>query len=142
MAKLDDEDIAFRKLLIRGGILAVLGLVFCTALGMYGCPRYGVWEREMKGKGELAQAQSNRTIAVLEAQARLDSAKLEADAEVERAKGVAKANAIIGESLSGHEEYLRYLWITNLEAGAGRETIYVPTEAGLPVLEATRRLDK
>ena len=42
------------------------------------------------------------------------------------------------QPMQGHEEYLRYLWITNLENGSGRETIYVPTEAGLPILEANR----
>ena len=106
------------------------------------CPPYNVWVRQMQGKAELAQAESNRKITILEAEAKKESAKALAEAEVERAKGVAEANRIIGESLRGHEEYLRYLWITNLESGAGRETVYVPTEAGLPILEAGRRLDK
>ena len=44
----------------------------------------------------------------------MDSAKLLADAEVERAKGVAQANAIIGDSLKNNEEYLRYLYINGI----------------------------
>jgi len=69
-----------------------------------------------------------------------ESAKNLAKAEIERAKGVAEANKIIGESLKGNEAYLRYLWIQSLSDGHS-ETIYVPTEANLPVLEATRRFE-
>ena len=60
-----------------------------------------------------------------------------AQAEVERAKGVAEANEIIGESLKENEAYLRYLWIIGLQDGSS-EVIYIPTEANLPILEATR----
>lgn len=60
-----------------------------------------------------------------------------AQAEVERAKGVAKANKIIGDSLKDNEAYLRYLFVNNL-ADTKDQVIYIPTEAGLPILEATR----
>jgi hypothetical protein len=53
---------------------------------------------------------------------------------------VAEANRIIGESLKGNESYLRYLWIQNLESGSN-SVVYVPTEAGLPILEAGKRKD-
>lgn len=56
-------------------------------------------------------------------------------AEVERAKATAEANRIIGESLKNNEAYLSYLWIQGLKDGTG-ERIYIPTEAGLPILEA------
>ena len=64
-------------------------------------PVYNVWASEKKGQAELAQATSNRKIAVQEAEAKKESAVLLADAEVLRAQGVAKANQIIGESLKG-----------------------------------------
>jgi regulator of protease activity HflC (stomatin/prohibitin superfamily) len=102
------------------------------------CPPYHVYEQEMAGKAELARAESNRKITVLEAESKKLAAKQLAEAEVERAKGVAEANKIIGESLRGHDEYLQYLWITGLESGTGRETVYIPTEAGLPILESSR----
>ena len=75
---------------------------------------------------------------MLEAKAKQDSARELAAAEVERAKGVAQANKIIGDSLQGNEDYLRYLWIQSLENGKS-EVIYVPTEANLPILEASRK---
>lgn len=115
-------------------LLAVFALSGCGAF----CPPYLVWEQELHGQAELARAESTRKIAILEANAKKESAKALAEAEIERAKGVAEANRIIGESLQGHDEYLQYLWITNLEEGANRETIYVPTETGLPLLEANR----
>lgn len=122
--------------------IAVGGLaftLFITAL-LVGCPLYRVYDREMTGRAELAQASSNRQIRTLEAMAQQEAAKHLAQAEIERARGVAEANRIIGESLKGNEDYLRYLWIHNLEVaqGAGTQVIYVPTEANLPILEASR----
>ena len=72
-----------------------------------------------------------------EAKAEKDSAVELAKAEIERAKGVAEANQIIGDSLKGNSDYLRYLWIEGLHDDSA-EVIYVPTEAGLPILEASR----
>lgn len=118
-------------------LLLIIGFV---TLAMWGCPRYDVYKRTLTGQAELQQAQSNRQIAVLEAQAKQESAKALAAAEIERAHGVAEANRIIGEGLKGHEEYLRYLWIMSLEhtAQGNGTVIYVPTEANLPLVEAGR----
>jgi len=98
-------------------------------------PIYNVWAQSQTGKAELARAESNRQIAVLEAQAKKDSAQQLADAEIIRAGGVAKANQIIGDSLKDNREYLQYLYITGIEDGSknGNVTIYVPTEGGMPV---------
>jgi len=101
-------------------------------------PVYKVWSQGKAGEAELARAISNRKIAVQEAEAKKESAKLLAEAEIEHAKGVAEANRIIGSSLQGNEAYLRYLWIRGLQDGATPQVIYVPTEAGLPILEAGR----
>jgi regulator of protease activity HflC (stomatin/prohibitin superfamily) len=107
------------------------------ALVMWGFPTYSIWSREQGGKAQLAEAEWSKRIAVEEARAKLESAKLESRAEVERAKGAAEAQAIVSETLS--EQYLRYLWITHVEGGENRQVIYVPTEAGLPILEAGKR---
>jgi regulator of protease activity HflC (stomatin/prohibitin superfamily) len=118
--------------------LTVLLFLFLLAGGLYGCPQYAVYSAEQDGKAALAKANQNREIAVREAQAKMDAAKLLAQAEVERARGVAAANKIIGDSLKDNEAYLRYLWIDKLE-GSKQTTIYIPTEAGLPILEAGKR---
>ena len=106
---------------------------------MWVFPIYNVWSAGQKGQAEFSQAEQNRRIKILEAEAKKDSAKLNAEAEIERAKGVQRANAIIADGLKGHEEYLRYLWITGLENEQNTQVIYIPTEAGLPILEAGKR---
>ncbi len=120
--------------LITGG---VLGLIVLVCLYFFVGPIYSVWSQAKEGEAQLKHAEFSKQIAVQEAHAKMESSKLLAEAEVERAKGVAKANEIIGQSLKGNEDYLRYLWIQGLE-GASKDTIYVPTEAGLPILEAGR----
>ena len=103
---------------------------------------------ENKGKSILAQAESEKKAmieqakaenesATLQAEAKIKIAKAEAQAEIERAYGVAKANEIIGKSLQGNSEYLRYLQIDAIKNSKGSK-VYIPTEAGLPILEARR----
>ena len=87
----------------------------------------------MAGEAVLARAEYTRRVAVIEAQAKLDSAAKLAEAEIARAKGVAQANQIIGQSLKDNEAYLRYLWLDRLDS-AHAEIIYIPTEEGLPIL--------
>jgi regulator of protease activity HflC (stomatin/prohibitin superfamily) len=116
-----------------------IGIIVVLVGGLaVGYPKYRVWSAQMQGEAEYAQAEQNRRIAVLEAESKLDAAKSLAAAEVERAKGVAQANQIIGESLKNNDAYLRWQWIQNLEAG-NNAVIYIPTEAGLPILEAGQR---
>lgn len=100
------------------------------------------WWAQQSGKAELAQAEQNRQIAILEAQAKQESALHLAQAEINRAEGVAKANKIIGESLKNNEDYLKYLWITDVAGTNIQKTVvYVPTETNIPILEASRGLD-
>jgi regulator of protease activity HflC (stomatin/prohibitin superfamily) len=126
-----------------GGFLKISAIGLFVALGGLGScafvkPKYDVWAAQMKGEAEFAQAEQNRKITVLEAESKLEAAKALAAAEVERAKGVAQANEIIGQSLKDNESYLRWLWIENLDKGQN-SVIYIPTEAGLPILEAGKR---
>ncbi len=127
----------------------ILGAIVLIATLMFVMPIYTVWSSTKAGEAELAQAQQNRQIKISEAEAaniaatsnaeaQIKIAKAQATAEVERAKGVAQANAIIGDSLKGNEDYLRYLYITGL-ASSNNHVIYIPTEAALPILEAGKR---
>lgn len=127
----------------KGNMAVVGGILFLIFLAvafigflMWVIPTYTVWSSEMTGKAELAQAEWSKKVAVESAKAKKDSAQLLAEAEIIKSRGLAEANRIIGDSLEGKEEYLRYLYITNLAEGENREVIYIPTEAGLPILEA------
>lgn len=116
-------------------IISAIIAVICIFSLVY--PIYSVWEQEKTGEAELKRAEWNRQITIREAEAKYQSSKQLAAAEIERAKGVAEANKIIGDSLKNNESYLRYLWITNLK-NDNNQVIYIPTEAGMPILEAGR----
>ncbi|CAJ6885278.1 Uncharacterised protein [Burkholderia pseudomallei] len=119
--------------------LAVLAAAAVTLTGCDMYPPYRVYNQKMEGEAELARAESAKKVQILDAEAKKASAQSFADAEVIRAQGVAKANAIIGKSLNDNEAYLRYLYIQKLGDAEGKgQVIYVPTEAGLPILESNR----
>lgn len=120
------------------GLAGIIGFIFVGGIAMYGCPQYNIYQQRMEGQAILAHAQSSREVAVAEAKAKMESAELLAQAEITRAKGVAQANQIIGASLKGNEAYLRYLWVNNLETSKEAQVIYIPTEAGMPIMEASR----
>lgn len=126
--------------------LGILGLIIL--LSMWGLPKYKIYRQDLAGQANLRQqewkkkvliedARAKNEAAELRAQTQIRLAKSSAEAEIERAKGVAKANEIIADSLKGNESYLRYLWIDKLSDN--QNVIYVPTEAGLPILEAGAR---
>jgi hypothetical protein len=135
----DFQESAMRGFSVTLG--SVIGLVIVAALVLVGLPTYNVYSKQMQGKAAYEEAVQNRRIRVLEAQAALDSAQLTAQAEVARARGTNEANRIMAESLGGPDNYLRWAYIDMLKETAGksgRETIYIPTEAGMPLLEAGR----
>lgn len=103
---------------------------------------------ENRGKSDLIEATSSKQIQIeeakglaeaseLRAKSMINIAKAEAQAEIERAKGAAEANEIIGNSLEGKKEYLKYLQIQAIQNSLGSK-VYIPTEAGLPILEARK----
>lgn len=124
-------------------LIAAFALVLVlAAVGMAGCPSYNVYASKKSGEAAYSKAEQDRRVKVLEAQAALDSAKLTAAAEVERAKGANEANRIMAEALGGPEAYLRWSYINMLQETAGKggqQTIYIPTEASMPILEAGKR---
>jgi len=127
---------------LTGLLILVGGVVLMVAVILFGWPRYNVYQRQMAGRAAYEQAVQDRRIRVLEAQAALDSAQLTAQAEIARARGTNEANRIMAESLGGPDNYLRWSYIHMLEETAGdgdRQVIYIPTEAGMPILEAGQR---
>jgi hypothetical protein len=127
------------KNLFKVGFYCFVALVGSICLCMVGCPQYGVYSARKGGEAVLAHAQSSREVAVAEAKAKMESASLLAQADTIRAHGVATSNRIIGQSLKNNKEYLQWLWIDQIEKA---NVIYVPTEANLPIMEATRTLPK
>jgi hypothetical protein len=125
-----------KKSLLIVTVLMALFVQNCVVLGWF-IPPIDIWLEETKGRAELERSKYSKQILVEEAQAQLDSAKLLNQAEVLRATGTAEANRILGSSLKNNEAYLRYLWIQ--EMNKANSVYYVPTEAGMPILEAGKR---
>ncbi len=141
------------------GSLAFLVVVFILLVifSFWAWPKYNVYKQELNGRAALKeagwtkqilieeakarevaalmQANARVTLAEAEGKAKIVRAKAEGIADIERAKAAAEANRIIGDSLKDNEAYLRYIWIKGLQDGNG-ERIYIPTEAGMPILEA------
>lgn len=105
---------------------------------LWGGPQYKIYKQKLDGEAILAKAESERRVLVETARAQKDAAVLQAEAEVERAKGVAEANRIIADGLKDNENYIKYLWVSKISETNSPQVIYVPTEAGLPILEANR----
>ena len=147
-----------RQALAFGSVLfLILIAIILIMLSLWAWPKYNLHRMEMKGMAalkeaewskqilieearasetaSLMQAKARVTLAEAEGKAQVVRAKAEGLADIERAKAAAESNRIIGESLKGNDEYLRYIWIKGLQDGKG-ERIYIPTEAGLPILEA------
>lgn len=120
---------------IKNILLSVICAIILVAGLFFGIPYYNVWEQEMSGKAEFAKAEQNRKIRIEEAKANLESEKLNAQAEVERAKGAAEAIKIENGAIT--PTYIQYLWVRQQNTNANK-IIYIPTEAGLPILEAGR----
>ncbi|ACR11002.1 putative membrane protein [Teredinibacter turnerae T7901] len=149
-----------RQTVALGGLIVLfLMFVLFIILAFWSWPKYKVYKQELNGRASLKEAEWSKQILIEEAKAREQAAlmqakakvtlaeaegaamvaraKAEGQADIERAKAAAESNRIIGESLKGNDEYLRYIWIKGLQDGKG-ERIYIPTEAGLPILEAKK----
>lgn len=126
-----------------GWTISSIGAIFfiaITALLLLWGPLVGPWAQQRQGMANFNQAEQERRIAVEEAMAVSDAAEFLAQAEITRAHGVAEANRIVADGLGGPEGYLRYLFIQQLSANE-QDVIYLPTEAGIPILEANRLRD-
>jgi predicted negative regulator of RcsB-dependent stress response len=119
-----------------GFIIAALMIIGIIVALMFGWQWFKVYSREQTGKAQLAEATFSKQIKFEEAKANLESQKLNAQAEVERAKGAAQAIEIESGKLS--ENYIRYLWVQQQDNLNDKTVIYIPTEAGLPMLESNR----
>ena len=123
------------------GIIQIMEIIIFIGLlvgSIFALKSLQPWWKKTSGKAELRQAEWNKQISVEEAKAKKESASLLAQAEIERAKGVAESNKIIAKSIN--EQYLRYLYIIHLSESENK-IIYIPTEGGIPILEAGRLKD-
>lgn len=130
--KFNDENEFTPLGIMATGVFLVMVLLALIGGCMIVQPRYNVWASELQGRAEFVRAEQNRQIRIEEAKANLEAEKLNAQAEIERAKGAAEAIKIENGSITPN--YIRYLWVRQQNMTANK-VIYIPTEAGLPILE-------
>lgn len=127
----DSGDLNGLGMTVVGIIITLFVLLIIGAI-MWIIPKYNVWSKELNGKAQLKESEYSKQVLIEEAKANLEAEKLNAEAEVERAKGMAKAMGIENGKLT--DTYIKYLWVRSM-TGNEANTIYIPTEAGLPILE-------
>lgn len=129
-----DDTMTFLLLWV---IFAVVVAILIWSL--YGYPKWRVWASHQRGLADLMAAKNEQQIQVAQAQGRVDAAELNKKAAIIEAEAVSAQIEAIGKQLTTHDLYLRWQWIKMMEdTGGGDTTIYVPTEAQIPILEATR----
>lgn len=110
------------------GLFLFAGFVFIFLIAYR---NYNVWSMEMQGRAKLAEATQSRQIQIEQAKAEKEAATLRAE-----------AIAIIGKAAKEYPEYRQQEYIgafaEALKEGKMQQIIYVPTEANIPILEATR----
>lgn len=116
-----------KKVLI---FIAGIGILILLAMALY--PQYKIYYQKSMGQAELARADYNRRIIIVESEAKLQAASNYAAADTLRAHGTARSNEIIGSSIS--DSYLSWLWVHNIQ-NSKNSTLYVPSGSmGMPLL--------
>lgn len=110
--------------------VAGVGILILLIMALY--PQYKIYYQKSMGQAELARAEYNRKIKIVESEAHLQAASNYAAADTIRAHGSARSNVILGQSIN--DNYLSYLWIMNIEKNKNT-TVYVPSgNMGMPLL--------
>lgn len=111
----------------------IFGVIFLAGGGLAGWPMYNVWQQGLAGQATLKRAEQERKIMVEQAKAEFESAKVRA-----------QAIEIIGKSAKEYPEYrlqeFMGAFAEALNSDKIEQIIYVPTEANIPIMEASRIL--
>jgi len=124
-------------------------LALLVAFGLTSCYDFDREQQEKDavtdGKSILFKAEYSKKAKVEEAKADFESAKLEAETKLIQAEASAKTKLIeaeakaksiqvVGETLKQNPDYLKFQMIEGMFKHKSDKTIYVPTEANLPII--------
>lgn len=116
----------------KGWLVVIVIAVLLGIIGLFAWPNYRVWQQGLEGQARLARANQERQILVTQARAEQEAAQLRAD-----------AIKIMGQAAKDFPEYRQQEFMASfgeaLREGNIQQVVYVPTEAGIPILEANRR---
>jgi regulator of protease activity HflC (stomatin/prohibitin superfamily) len=94
-------------------------------------------EAESSKKAKIEEAKAEKESADLIGQAKITQAKAEAEAMLIKADAKAKAIRIETDAMGSIENYLHFKTIEAMYQNG--KFIYIPTEAGMPILEGGKR---
>ena len=115
---------------IMACIVCVIVLAVIVVSLMFGVPVYCVWKSGLSGEAKLRSAEQTKRILVQQAEAEKDAAQYRAD-----------AIKIMGQAAKDYPEYRQQEFMAAfgeaLKEGNIQQIVYVPTEAMIPVTEAS-----
>lgn len=112
-------------------IAMVVFLVATIAVLMFVIPKWNVWRAGLQGEALKMKAEQTKQILVTQAQAELDAASL-------RAQAIEKIGAMSQKYPEYRQQEFIGAFAEALQEGNIHQIIYVPTEAGIPIIEASR----
>ena len=130
-----------KRVTITLGLLVALGLTSCYDFDREQKEKDAVtdgksilFKAEFSKKAKVEQAKADFESAKLEADTRMIEAETNAKTKLIEANAKAKAIQIVGKALSENSEYLKFQMIEGMYRYKSNKTVYVPTEANLPII--------
>lgn len=146
------------------GSLSLVMLTLMVCGGTIGCNHFNRWQEGVqntwtrsqarlqaeneiivarsRGQATLAQAEDEKKVAIETARAQMEVAELKAQGELDAAALRAEAIQVIGEMAQRYPEYRYQEFLADfgesIKNGHADQIIYLPTESGVPLLEAGR----
>jgi hypothetical protein len=133
--EIEAENVNLARTLTRIGVGCVLGLVLLIGGCMGAMPKYDLYKAETGKRARVAEARAEADAEQYRADRAVETATAEAEARRIEAEGIRDAQDTIASSLT--PEYISWFFIDRLDDIDG-QVIYVPTEGGVPVMEAGR----
>lgn len=137
--ELDAEAYRSTQRWIKLGVKLVIGVVVgifllilvSKAVG----PQLNLYRANTEKQAVIAEQKAQSEAAEFAARSAVTQAEAKAEAMIIEARALAESQEIIAATLT--PEYIRYLYIKAIENNPN-QVIYVPTEAGMPILESGR----
>lgn len=130
-----------KKLTIIIGLLITLGMTSCYDFNREQKEKDAVtagksilFKAEFSKKAKVEQAKADFESAKLEADTRLIESEANAKSKLIEANAKSKAIEVVGNALKRNPEYLKFQMIEGMYRYKSNKTIYVPTEANLPII--------
>lgn len=133
-----DDDVHVAKIAIAAAtvvVVIVIGIIFLfKGVG----PKLALYKANTENQAVIKEQEAHSKAAEYAARSAITQAHAKAEAMVIEAHGLAESQEIIATTLT--PEYLHYLYIEAIRDNPN-QVIYIPTEAGFPIVEAGRAVD-